>query len=161
MGNGLILFATIFLLNGCCNLPLVRCGPVIIELDVTPNKQPLDSNKQLYLSVKGAQYYSRDNNNAELLDLECKVLVKDTNTTLLVYDVSNYLIDANNVRQQKVPTFEKEIGRKSRISGKFGVVFNYCCDSFPVQVLMDSICIVNKLDTAYYSAQVTLFEKGE
>jgi hypothetical protein len=150
-----VLLATI-IIAGCCKMPLVKCGPILVDLTVNPNNQQLDSIGYMMLSVSGFKRYSRHDNRATFLELECSISVEDTNSVIMVYDVVSYLIDSNNNQVQKVSTFEKQIGRKSRFAGEFGVEFDYPSDNYPVKVFIDSIGLISKADTSYHSAHVTL-----
>jgi hypothetical protein len=140
------------LLVGCCNLPLVDCGPKIVKLKVTPNKIQLDTIRGVSLNLTGWQYDERRENTPTLLKLDFETVF---NSSGYIVIFQNAKIKIDNIEKKNfdyINTIEKININNNTTSGFYQ--FKNCCTSYPITINFDSIPIVNGSDTIYKNFKI-------
>jgi hypothetical protein len=144
-------FFIIVIISGCCHLPLVDCGPKIVELNVSPADIKLKSMGKK-IRINAWQYYSRVNNAPITLIISFKVLQKDS---VLIDNANIYIND--NTQQKPIPLefFNKQLIENSTTE-HFGFELSNCCKNHPIEVNLDSIPFVENNITNYKNTSIKI-----
>lgn len=132
-------------IQGCCKLPGVYCGPIISALDVQPRFKYLDTNQQILGRFKCWRYKMRDVPSSTVR-LECFFETPLLNTVILENSNIYYLRGKQKqvAKQTNIVSEKLEKGKKQRI---YSIEFVTLNDYIPDTIYLDKLMLVTASDT--------------
>ncbi len=144
------LFTIMATISGCCQLPLVDCGPKIEKLNVSTEKVKLTSEKEI--QINAWQYYSRANAEPAILHLNFELLKTDS---VFIEKASIYVAETFQQGKIKAELINQSTNENLRTQS-LSFQFVQCCKNYPLEVKLDSIPVITNSDTIYASLNIKI-----